>query len=491
MSTKQSIAPSSQYFFAAFAASIVLCVVAAILMDYPLLAAGPLGVLLVFQTVVDFRKVYYLLLACIPISMEFYLPNGLGTDLPTEPLIVGLMLVYILYALLQFRKIDMRFFQHSLMLFLLLHMGWMFITMVNSNLLFVSVKFFLAKSWYVVTFVFLTGLLIRNEKYFKTMYWVISLPLLFSVVFVLVRQYAHGISLELIGKAMHPFYRNHVVYAATMTLFMPFHWYARKWYPTRSFAWWAVVINGLIVLFAIQLSFTRAAYVALVIAIGSFFIIHFRLMRPTLLVATIGIFGFLGYMVHNNNYLDLAPNFEKTISHHNMEDLLEATYKLEDISTMERLYRWVAGVHMSNEEKVMGFGPGNFYNFYKKYEVSSFRTYVSDNPEKSGVHNYYLMIMVDQGIPGFIIFLILTFAALIIGERVYHETIPIERKRMVMTILLSLIIIDAFLLINDMIETDKVGSFYFINLALLINFDLLNKRENKKQQEVTPTTSFS
>jgi O-antigen ligase len=30
---------------------------------------------------------------------------------------------------------------------------------------------------------------------------------------------------------------------------------------------------------------------------------------------------------------------------------------------------------------------------------------------------------------------------------------------------------------NDMIETDKVGSFFFFSMAILINLDLANKKE--------------
>jgi hypothetical protein len=50
---------------------------------------------------------------------------------------------------------------------------------------------------------------------------------------------------------------------------------------------------------------------------------------------------------------------------------------------------------------------------------------------------------------------------------------------MIMAILLSMIIIYAFLLINDLLEAAKVGSFFFINLALLINLDLMNKRDKE------------
>ena len=42
--------------------------------------------------------------------------------------------------------------------------------------------------------------------------------------------------------------------------------------------------------------------------------------------------------------------------------------------------------------------------------------------------------------------------------------------------ILCIIVIDALLLINDMLETDKVGPFYFIAIALIVNQDLKNKR---------------
>ena len=104
---------------------------------------------------------------------------------------------------------------------------------------------------------------------------------------------------------------------------------------------------------------------------------------------------------------------------------------------------------------------------------------MSNNIDKSGVHNYYLMTAIEQGFVGLIIFLIFAFGILIKGEQIYHQTKPENkmRRNLVMAILLSMIIIYAFLLINDLLEAAKVGSFFFINLALLINVDLMNKNE--------------
>jgi len=74
-------------------------------------------------------------------------------------------------------------------------------------------------------------------------------------------------------------------------------------------------------------------------------------------------------------------------------------------------------MRMAADRPLVGFGPGAFYESYVPYTLSSFQTYVSDNPEKSGIHNYYLMTSVEQGIPGLILFLILTILPLILAIR--------------------------------------------------------------------------
>ena len=181
----------------------------------------------------------------------------------------------------------------------------------------------------------------------------------------------------------------------------------------------------------------------------------------------------------DNKYLNFAPDFEHTITHTEFSDLLSATYKLQDISTMERVFRWVAGYHMIKERPLMGFGPANFHNNYKSYTLYSFRTYVSDNPEKSGVHSYYLMIAIEQGIIGFFIFIALCIFVLIYGETVYHQLTDKEDRLLAMSAIISFGIILSILIMNDMIETDKVGPFFFLSMAILT---FLSQRNNKSKE---------
>ncbi|MEM9921429.1 MAG: O-antigen ligase family protein [Bacteroidota bacterium] len=469
------------WLFAILTALVLGSIFGTILMDEVLFMGIPFFFLLVYWCVVDFKKVYFLLLFCIPLSTEFTLPNGFGTDLPTEPLMVGLMGVYLLYVFRHAGQMSSRFVRHPISLLILLHLLWIYATTIYSNLFFVSFKFSLAKTWYIIVFYFMAGSILKKEKDWRNMFWIIFLPMLLTIFSVLFKHAQEGFAFDKVNAVLDPFYRNHVNYACILVLFFPFLWYARTWFKTFSFNWWFLLGGGLVYLVAIQLSYTRAAYVALVLAAGAYFIIRLRLIRYVLGLVLVGAVVGAIYMTVNNKYLEYAPNFERTITHRNFDNLVSATYKGEDISTMERFYRWIAGAYMSFEEPLTGFGPGNFYNFYRSYTVTSFRTYVSDNPEKSGIHSYYLMTLSEQGYPGLVIFLLICFYGLIRGENIYHQTENDFKKGLVMTILLSMIVIDALLLINDMIETDKVGSFFFIHLAILVNIDLSNRQEETSE----------
>jgi O-antigen ligase len=469
----------SEKLFWFFAILSLLSIFTAIATDVLYLVIVPFAVIFFYLVVVDFRLIYYLLMLFVPLSIEVQL-GSLGTDLPTEPLVVGLMLVFITQVAAK-KNDNFEFYRHPIIWLLGLYYFWLLFSTAFSENFMVSFKQFLAKTWFITVFVFMTGQLNRTEKQIKTLFWVILAPNLFGIAWVLYHFKAYFFSFEYVNEAMSPFYRNHVNYAAILTLFFPFVFFAISWYKRFSIKWFFLIGTAVLFLVAIQLTYTRAAYAALGIAFGAFFIIRLKLTKyaigSALILAVLGVM----YVTNNNKYIDYAPDYHKAISHYEFDDLMSATAKFEDVSTMERVYRWVAGYQMIDEHPITGFGPGNFYNFYKGYSVGMFRTYVSNNIDKSGVHNYYLMTLVEQGFPGLLIFLILAFGILLKGEQIYHQTDINNktRRNMIMAILLSMIIIYAFLLINDLLEAAKVGSFFFINLALLINLDLMNKKDKE------------
>ncbi len=427
----------------------------------------PVFLLIVFVAIVDFKKLFFLLLFSLPFSIETSLPGGIGTDLPSEPLMVGMLVIMIFFTLQRAPSMGGRFLVHPISLLLLMHYCWVVTTTLTTSEEVVSIKYLLAKTWYIGVFYFMAGYLLKREIDLKNFVAVIMIPLTITMMIVLGRHAAEGFSFKEVHFVMGPFYRNHVIYAALIAVFLPFLWYAKRWFKGFNIYLWGGLI--LFSLIAIQFAYTRAAYIGLFLAVVSYFVFKMRLMKWVLGISSAIALAIIIFLAAQNRFLDYAPNYEKTITHTRFDNLVEATYKMEDISTMERVYRWVAGAYMVADKPVFGFGPGNFYFFYETYTVNRFQTYVSNNEDKSGIHNYFLMVAVEQGIPGAVIFLILCFTVLIYGENVYHRLEPGWQRDMLMAALLSTIVIDALLLVNDLVETDKVGSLFFINMALIVN----------------------
>lgn len=470
--SKQSIAIG-------ISAMTILCIMCSILLDQVALMIVPLGLLLALVSIYRFSWIYMLFFLTIPFSLEIYLPNGLGTDLPTEPLMLLLTGIGLVLGVFYFKKIPIEYLRNPITILILLHIFWIFFTAVTSQNQVVSFKFLLAKIWYVIPGYFLALFILRDRDWYTRWRVLFTIVLSISITYVMVRHAALGFSFDGINNAGSPIYRNHVNYAALLVVFLPHLWtlWAEARKQSKIIIVFVVSVCIFYILLATYFTYTRAAHACVFIMIGAYFIIRKAWVKPATYASLIVLFLGVSTLFVNNRYLDLAPNFERTVSHHSYDNLLEATYKMEDLSTMERVYRWVAGIQMVKERPLLGFGPGNFYNFYKQFTVSSFKTYVSHNPDKSGIHNYYLMTLVEQGILGCIIFLLLNIIALFYGERVYHRLRDPISRRIVMASMLSLIAINAMLLINDLIEADKVGPLFFFNLAVIV---AMGMAENKR-----------
>jgi hypothetical protein len=76
--------------------------------------------------------------------------------------------------------------------------------------------------------------------------------------------------------------------------------------------------------------------------------------------------------------------------------------------------------------------------------------------------------LAEQGIPGFLLFCVLLGTALLTAERLYHRAHNPEVRRVVLGATLSLVVIIFHLLLNELIEVDKIGSVFFVCLALLV-----------------------
>jgi len=463
-----------------FAVLMGLALLLSVSLYNPLPALVPAGILFAFFAVARPKLLFGLFFFLLPFSVEFELPGGLGTDLPSEPLMLVLSIIAMLLLISSAGKKQTAHFRHPITLVLIAHISWVFISSINSEIPVYSYKFLLAKLWYVLPFYFLPLLILRDETDYRFIFKCLLSGLLIAVAYVMLRHATLGFSFKSINEAVKPIFRNHVNYGVMLVIVLPYMVYLYK--STKKHSRLLHILSiGLLVL-ATYLTYTRAAQLSIIIALCSVYLIRLNLVKAALIVSFLFLSGGLLYLVTDNSYLDMAPDYTKAIEHKKFDNLVEATTKMEDISTVERFYRWIAGINMIADKPLTGFGPATFYESYRPYTITSYKTYVSDNPEKSGIHNYYLMTAAEQGIPGLIIFVALCVLSLLYAEKNFHIISDKNTRALLMASAVSFIIILAVLLINDLLEADKVGPFFFLCMAIVVSSDIgITNRQIKEE----------
>ena len=81
-----------------------------------------------------------------------------------DGLIGTLVLVLFLFKLAERKSFDRALLKHPVSLALYFYLGWMLITALTSTMPLVSLKFWLAKIWFLVAFYWMGILFFRNKK---------------------------------------------------------------------------------------------------------------------------------------------------------------------------------------------------------------------------------------------------------------------------------------------------------------------------------------
>ncbi len=207
--------------FVTFSGVLLASLSLAIYYQNPIYLAMPLIVLMVGILFTDYTLLYYFLLIAIPFSTEVDLPNGLGTDFFSEPLLI-ILAVCVLSSWLLGQKPERSYIMHPLIILLLIIFCWSIVTTLVSQNSLRSVKYVLAKSWYLLVFVFLTGHLLQNPATLRRFLYFFIGALGIVVSITLFRHILVGFSFALVNKIVSPFLRNHVMYGVLAAAALPY-----------------------------------------------------------------------------------------------------------------------------------------------------------------------------------------------------------------------------------------------------------------------------
>lgn len=395
---------------------------------------------------------------------------GIGVSLPSEPLMFGLFLLFWLKVFSE-GGLDQKLLKHPVTLVILFHMAWYLLTTLTSSMPLVSVKSTLARYCYISVYYFMFIYLFRKKENIKAFIWAYLLPLVLVIVYTILIHAAGGFTEEVAHTAMVPFYNDHTAYAAVVSFFIPplFAFAFDRSYSGKS----RVLSSLLLVLLlaAVVLSYTRAAWVGLVAAFCCYLAFVMRL-KTVLVYGGFLMLIVLAFLFRTQITMQLEGNDE--VSSDDYASHVQSIGNISsDDSNIERLNRWACALRMFSDQPVFGFGPGTYMFKYGAYQKYSERSGISTNfAEGGGSHSEYLGPLAEQGFMGPLIVIALIIAVTQSTAIYLRRTRNTSNKYLARAVLLGLVTYWVHGVLNYFLDTEKASVPYWGFIAILVALQL-------------------
>lgn len=445
------------------------CLITYALTNLYLALAVPFALGVVMLAILNLRTFYWFFLLCIPFSATIYfLGDSLSTTVPDEPLawlllgITGMLLVY------DYRQFPQWFFKNSITLVITLQVLWMLFTLIFSQEFLPSLKYVLAKLWFLNAYFIFPVFVFRHQRDFKKAFLILAIPITLHAFVAFGWHYTYHFNYWLSNKVVRPFYFNHVDYSTILSMTFPMFLIAWWLSKGRKILRWLLALIIIFYLPAIVAASARAAILAVFFSLMIAGLIKLKKVNWVMPTAYALLLAGVLFLAHNNYYIKFQPDKKYTATKHTFSEAITGMFTGTDMSSMERFYRWIASVRMSREHPIVGVGPNNFYEHYKPHTVTMFSTWVSRNPERSTVHNYFLYLLVEQGWPAMILYGILIYLVFAKAQKLFHRAETRTDRSLIlgMTMIFAAGFVNNFF--SELIDTHKVGALFYLSAAGLV-----------------------
>ncbi len=440
----------------------------------------PLAIILIALYIISLDKVLLLITLLTPLSVGITMADGgLGLSIPTEPLLIGVSVLFV-FRLIFYDDFDKRLFYHPLTIVIILYLFWMLITSINSELPVVSFKFLLSKLWFIIPFYFVIIKIFKNELNLRLFIFCYAVSLLIVIFYTIFMHAKYGFSEETGHWVMTPFYNDHTAYGAMLAFFIPaLFLFSRFKEYTKTIRLLSFIISAIFII-ALVLSFSRAAWVSLAVAIISGILIVLRIKLKWLVLLTVILIGSF-YLFQNEIVHRLEKNTNE--SSENYIEHIKSIYNISsDASNLERINRWQAAIRLFKERPFMGWGPGTYQFVYASSQRSQEKTIISTNAGDMGnAHSEYLGPLAEMGLVGMLLIITMVILVLATGIRIYRNTIRPEIKMLSLASVLALITYFTHGLINNFLDTDKASIPVWGLMAMIVAMDVFYSKNIEKQ----------
>jgi len=439
-----------------------------------------LPAVLLFLTLAIVAADKYLLVIVffVPVSVPLSrLVEGLSIDmyLPTEPLLAGLLLLYMLKYLMADR-IDLKVLRHPVTLAIYFHLGWLFITCLTSTDLMVSFKMLISRLWFIVGFYLLATQLFRQEKRMYTYVWLIVISFTGVIIYAIFNHMQYGLDNQVMAhRVASPFYKDHTSYGASLGFLLPvlaglFLFIKRENINSR----FLMVLLILLYVFATVVSYTRATWLSILASIGFWAILKLKIRFEIVLVGVAILVG-LFFSVRTEMMIQLEQN--RVESSGEFSDHVQSISNITtDQSNLERLNRWSCALRMWQDKPFFGFGPGTYQFEYGRYQRSYEKTRISTDFGTMGTaHSEYFGPLAETGVLGLLSILLVIGTTLYTGIRVYLTSKKRSIRIFSLAVLVGLVSYYLHGLLNNFLDTDKISVLFWGFTAMLVAMDIYHR----------------
>lgn len=453
-----------------------------VIQDKYYLLLAPIVLIFLFLYIFSLDKLILLITFLTPIAINYKDPDlGVGISLPAEPLMLGVLVVFILKIFYD-GGFNSKIVRHPLSIVIIINLIWLLITTVTSELPLVSAKFLIARLWFIVPFYFIGILMFRDVKNIKRFNWLYVLPLLVIILYTLFNHAGYGFDKPHSNMVMKPFYNDHTAYGAVIAMFVPFFigFSLSKDYSNSQRLGAFMVLFMLII--GLIFSYSRAAWISMTFALMVYGAIYFKIKFRWVLIGT----AFLAALIYmfSFQFFDRLERNKQDSSTDFVEHIQSMSNISSDASNLERINRWNCAIRMFDERPYLGWGPGTYQFVYAPFQRSKEKTIISTNVGDMGnAHSEYLGPLAESGILGMLTFLAIVIAASITGLRVYKRSNSKEVKLISLVILLGLMSYFAHGLLNNFLDTDKASVPFWGFLGILVSLDIYHTRKTEEEEQ--------
>ena len=423
------------------------------------LLAIPYALIIMYVAVFYTQFTLFFIIAATPLSIniEEY-TDSFGLFLPTEPLLFGTMLL-LLFQSLKHSVFPSYLKNSSITWAVCFYLLVIFFTTITSENPIVSIKFLLARLWFIVPLFFYGAKVMVEPKNIRLFLWLFVSTMIIAITYTLLVHASYRFGEKEGHWVMWPFFKDHTIYGALVALVVPLIfalYFSKKHNALQQF----ILLGFLFIsLLGLYFSYTRAAWLSVALSLLVWFFIKYKIKFSWLFLIALGVGIYLALSwvqieqtLAQNKYEHTTENFG--------ERLKSATNMTSDASNLERINRWSCAIDVFKERPLTGFGPGMYAFEYARFQRPENLTIISTNFGNLGnAHSEYLGAMAEMGIFGLLSILTLVSTLFYEGITLYlkwpKEDKEIRTLLMGMIVALATYFIHAFL--NNYLDTDKAA----------------------------------